>query len=170
MVAAALTMTPAILHAGSISNPSFEANGNVYLDLSDATGWTDNLGGGLSQFNGEIGNTDWHTDGAYGAVLLSRTDGSYTKGDNAFLKQSLDLTGIDAIQFDAQLSVSSDIWKSFLDANVYVDADKKWSSQTLGTYMDQSINVTGLSGSHTLEFRLESKRRRRGRRLVVIVV
>jgi hypothetical protein len=155
-VAAVLAMTPASLLAASITNPSFEADGNVYLELSDASGWSDNLGDSLSQFNGEIGNTDWHTDGSYGAVLLSQTNGFYNKGDKAFLKQSVDLTDISTIQFDAQLSVSSDIWKSFLNANFYVDSDNKWSSQTLGTYLNQSINVSGLTGVHTLEFRLEA--------------
>ncbi len=150
-----LILASATVRAASVTNPSFEADGNVFLDLANASGWSDNVG--VFNFNGEINNSDFHTDGAYGVVLLAPTDGSYNAGDNVYVQQSVDLTGVSSVVFDAQLSVHPEgSWLSFLEADFYVDSVKKWSKQDIGTFLDQSIDVTGITGTHSIEFRLQA--------------
>jgi hypothetical protein len=138
---------------GNCVNPSFEADGIVALDVGNATGWADNI---ASPFGGGVSGTAYHTDGALGAVLSSKPDGAFSAGSNAYLKQSVDLSGVSTVQFDAQLTADYNYWAPFLEASVYVDSTKKWSKQLLGTYANQSVDVSGMSGKHTIEFRLEA--------------
>jgi hypothetical protein len=155
MAISVLSLFPSLSFSIAITNPGFEVDGNIDLTVVNATGWTDNLGS--NDFYGEIWNTDWHTEGTHGVTLLQPTSGGFNLGDSAFLRQSVDLTGIDAILFDAQLSVHVDgAWENFLEADFYIDSVKKWSNQTIGTYLDQSIDTTGLIGMHTLEISLNA--------------
>jgi hypothetical protein len=145
--------------ASAITNPGFESDGNIDLYSSDATGWLDNLD--QTNFNGEIWNNDWHTEGTHGAALGSTTSDLYYSGNVAYLQQSIYLSGATSILFDAKLSVSDPLdvypdWNSFLTATVLLDSGPKWTKQTLGTYLNQSIDVSGLTGWHTLEFALQA--------------
>ena len=140
-----------VVSAGSIENPSFEADGNILLDTADALGWFDNI---LHPYGGSIWDTNYHTDGKHGALLFSG-NGDFSAGSNAHLLQPIDLTGASTLSFDAQLA-SDYGWLPFFEADVYVDSTKKWSKQTPGTYANQSIDVSGLSGLHAIEFRLQA--------------
>jgi hypothetical protein len=140
-----------------VINSSFEADGSiVYLDSGNATGWSDNISGS-STFYGEVSNSDFYTDGNYGVVLLAPSAGVFSSGENAYVSQLVDLTGIGALKFDARLSVHPDgPWLPFLEADFYVDSTNLWSKQTIGIYQDQSIDLTGFTGIHTIEFRLQA--------------
>ena len=154
-----LTMLSAGRAMGAINNPSFEADGDLlWLDSGNATGWTDNV---ASPFGGNVAAFNYHTDGLYGARVFTTTSGTFSAGTDARVSQSVDLTGVGQLLFDAKLSVHSytisfPSWQSFAEAAFYVDSTMKWSSQTPGTYADQAIDVTGLSGLHTLSFRLQA--------------
>ncbi|MGW8256307.1 MAG: PEP-CTERM sorting domain-containing protein [Thermoguttaceae bacterium] len=144
--------------SADILNPSFEDDGD-YVDLNsyDASGWQDNLG--VYDFIGEIDTFYLHTDGGYGACLLARSDGFFSAGDKAYLKQTVDLTNATAIVFDARLSLNptgDHEWPSFIEAALYVDSTKKWSSQTPGDYLGQSVSLSGLNGSHSIELCLQA--------------
>jgi hypothetical protein len=148
-------LVPATLRAALVTNPSFEADGNIYLDSSNATRWSDNIGS--SKFLGDIWNTNFHTDGSRGVILYTTATSGYSANSYAYLSQSVDLSGISSVMFDAKLSVlEAGAWESSFEADFYVDSTKEWSRQLTGTYLDQSIDVAGLSGMHTIEFRLQA--------------
>jgi hypothetical protein len=145
--------------ASAITNPSFEDDlTNIYLESGDATGWVDNLDL-ATYFTGDILNTNWRSAGTYGAELGSTTSDLYFGGELAYMRQSVNLSGATGILFDAKLFVNDPTdfapdWNSFITASFLVDSQPKWTKQALGTYLNQSIDVTGLTGSHTIEFQL----------------
>lgn len=148
-------LTPATLRADLITNPSFEANDNIDLLSSSATGWGDNCGS--SKFTGDILDTNFHTQGSRGVAFSTSVSSYYYENGYINLHQSVDLSGVSSLLFDAKLSVlDTDAWESDFEAAFFVDSVKKWSRQAIGTFMNQSIDVTGLIGNHTIEFRLQA--------------
>jgi hypothetical protein len=159
--ASLLILAPAIIRAAVVANSSFEADGDIDLYSNDATGWSDNVG--TYDFLGDIMTSNWHTDESSGVTLLAQSGGYFYSGDNAYLKQTINLTGISSILFDSRLSVHpDDSWLLFLEAGFYIDGLKKWSSQTPGTYLGRSIDLSGMTGTHTIEFRLQANAEGRG--------
>jgi hypothetical protein len=148
-------LMPATVFGISIINPSFELDGNIFLNAADATGWQDNVGE-YPYFEGRIWDV-CHIAGSYGALLLADSGGHWNAGDNVYINQTIDLTGIQSIAFDAKLLAKpNNIWPSFLEADFYVDSTKAWSKQTSGDYLTELIDVTGLTGAHKIEFRLQA--------------
>jgi hypothetical protein len=147
-------LTPATLLAALITNPSFEVDGYVDLWSSNATGWIDNVGS--AKFSGVITDTNFHTDGSHGVALSTSATSGYGQS-YVYLSQSVDLTGVSSVMFDAKLSVlEAHAWESKFEADFYIDSTKKWSQQSIGTYLNQSFDVSSLSGMHTIEFRLQA--------------
>jgi hypothetical protein len=152
-----LILTSSTLHA-TIINPSFEVDGNLDLRYSNATGWEDNVGSlGSAKIAGFVSNTVFCTNGSRGAGFSISATSGYDANSYTYLRQSIDLTNIDSIKFDAELSaLNGGIWDSSFEADFYVDSTRMWTRQSVGTFMNQPIDVSGLAGMHTIEFRLQS--------------
>lgn len=155
-----------------IINPSFEADGVIGSFYEQPpTGWTlEGIGDvATDQFGGDVDaatSLERHfvSDGSYGARLFSLTGATttgspdprtFTPGERARLYQTIDLTGISTVRFDAELRPLGASWPSFLEARVLIDGVVMWSSGVSGIYLDEGIDVSGLTGLHTFEFRLE---------------
>ncbi len=106
------------------------------------------------------------TDGSRAGRMWSHSscfsacgDKSFSTGDYAGFYQSIDMTHIDSILFDSILNSSNlayDSFQNFTRAAAYIDNVLVWSATDLGTYIDNIIDTTLLTGLHTLEFRLEA--------------
>lgn len=168
-----LDASDTIIDGPPIANPSFEADGVIgSFYIQPPTGWT--LEGisdfATDQFGGDVDaatsfEAHFVTDGTYGGRFFSRTGANtsgepqprtFVPGDMARLYQTIDLTGVDAVRFDAELRTPWGEWFSFLEARVLIDGVVVWSAAAIGTYADREIDVSGLSGLHTFEFRLEA--------------
>ena len=138
---------------GAIVNPSFEDG--PYGDWVVPTGWTmhnsDNFGEGVENY--------WMTQGDYSYNLWSFVYQANTVGAYESIYQIVNLTGITEILFDVRLSCEfygnpctfQDYMAVFL-----VDGTPYWTGTSAGTYINQSIDVSGLSpGPHTIELRQE---------------
>jgi len=138
----------------AFQNPSFETG--------DASGWTlttSNINGGFSVV------TDWKTDGSYSL----RCSHGFILGDptgDADAYQVIDLTDVDQILFDFRqiLDKDPDSLGGFGYVQVYIDDTKvyewghsiDWNSPGVrydDVKTDQSIDVSGYTGMHTVKFR-----------------
>lgn len=157
-----------------IANASFEADGVIStFYVQPPTGWT--LEGisdfATDQFGGDVDaatsfESHFVTDGTYGARLFSRTGATtsgtpdprtFFTGDRVRLYQTVDLTGITTVRFDAELrALGTAAWLPFLEARVLIDGVLAWSASATGTYLDETIDVSTQTGLHTFEFRLET--------------
>ena len=141
----ALTALPANADVVSITNPSFE-DGFMGWSKSDSLEFYSNV------------DTSWPTDGSYGLHMWSRTEMTFTLGVYESFYQIVDMTEISAVQFDVQLSAhyDNDLYDFDHFAAVFlVDNVPYWTQTVGGTYMNQSIDVSALSGPHTIELRNE---------------
>jgi hypothetical protein len=138
----------------AISNPSFEDDGEIFNFTSTRfpLGWGGVLGaGGLRGKTATFGMTD----GAFAAQLYISVTGASPGSSPVRLTQSLDLTGIDVIAFDAQLLAESG-WNPLVVASFRIDGALQWSRTANGFYQDQSIDTSALTGVHEIEFRLST--------------
>ena len=92
--------------AAVIANPSFEADGESFFFTT--TRFPDRLGrrAGWRWAQGQVTFGVGNTDGAYAADLFVAVSGAAPGADQfpVRLTQSVDLTGVDAIAFDARLA------------------------------------------------------------------
>ena len=136
----------------SIDNPSFESE----ISPSD---WT------YTEHDGKIYNgrsTSWSSDGSYSYRIY--VSGPVSTGDYGMIYQTIDLTGIDTITFDSYASTSYSACQ-YAEARVYIDnddtdfgKDTNWyidlCSGNNGAHSDQSIDVSGFTGTHTFKMEL----------------
>ncbi|MBU2561187.1 MAG: fibronectin type III domain-containing protein [Nanoarchaeota archaeon] len=136
----------------TIDNPSFEY-------AISAADWT------YTELDGSIYNsrsTSWSTNGSYS--YRTYVSGSASTGDHGRIYQDIDLTGIDNITFDADVSTSYSACQ-YAEARVYIDNDNSDFSKDTNWYLDlcsgnngehlnQNINVSSFTGNHTLKMEL----------------
>jgi hypothetical protein len=156
LVISILACTSSVANA-LIKNPSFEDG------LND---WTIN---GVGSF-GYNESPVFATDGSYTARLYSFTSCansgcgffSFNTGDYVGLSQSFDMSTVSAILFDSFLDNAPpypdnySVYQPFMTAAAYIDSTMVWGSQTLGQFLDISIDTSSLTGIHELEFRIEA--------------
>lgn len=144
----ALTVAaPAGANAAAIVNPSFE---------DGLTGWTWSATG---RFGGGTvtGLHGLPTDGASSGRIYSLVSSGFAAGQYGSLTQQVDLGAIDAISFDAALdSAQGRILGAFsplLEATFLVDGFVLWRTSQWGSHLNQTVDVSELTGLHTIEFR-----------------
>ena len=129
----------------TIVNPSFE---------NSLTGWVTYNDPGMNRYPEDT----FATDGQYNLQLFTEWGTSNTKGDKSGVYQNVSLTDIPKILFDVKLSSHNyDEPCVFRDyaALFLVDGITYWSQTIEGTYLNQFVDVSALSGSHQIELRLE---------------
>ncbi|MFI5216008.1 MAG: hypothetical protein ACHQ3O_05640, partial [Candidatus Limnocylindria bacterium] len=141
--------------AAEIANPSFEADGANFFFTTTRfpIGWGGAPGGGGHKGQVAFGVGD--TDGTYAADLFVAASGAAPGADQfpARLTQSVDLTGVDVLAFDARLLAEIG-WNPLVVADFRIDGVVQWSRTVGGVFLDQAIDVSALSGVHVIEFRL----------------
>jgi len=142
--------------AADILNPSFETALNVtpYPDTFPQSWRLRNTDHSL--FGSQVTKV-WKTDGVSAAGLFSRLRKTFAVGSTQSLWQSVDLTGMGAIAFDVRLaSYGNSQFPTFMnfEAQVLVDNVVLWTQTVDGTYLNQQVEVSGMSGSHTVELRI----------------
>jgi hypothetical protein len=140
--------------AAVIANPSFEADGESFFFTTTRfpIGWSGAPGGGGHKGQVTIvGNTD----GTYSADLFVAASGAAPGADQfpVRLTQSVDLTGVDVIAFDVDLTPEVG-WNPLVVADFRIDGVVEWSRTAGGVYLDQVVDVSALSGVHEIELRL----------------
>jgi hypothetical protein len=149
LIAATLWLIPGVASA-TILNPSFEGTSN--WTLSGSIGGQDSISSSVAGFP---------TDGSLFGRVYSGSGSAISAGQFGQWTQSVDFTLIDSITFDAALvefqrTSGTPTWMSFLEAVVQIDGTTLWTGNSLGTFLDQTIDTSGISGVAPLTFRLEA--------------
>ncbi|MCO6458330.1 MAG: Ig-like domain-containing protein [Pirellulaceae bacterium] len=126
--------------AGVISNPGFES-GTTF----SAPPWSLSSSGAFSGTNVTRSGLYFVTEGSNGLRFHTNTTGSYSPGQFIRLSQSVNLTGVDSIVFDVWNRDSSLVY-----ADVLIDGVIQFTRSTSGSQNNASIDVSGLTGTHTL--------------------
>ena len=119
---------------------------NGDFETGDSTGWI------IYQWGSAGSSYDVNTDAEYsGAYGLKQCAWSTTPGTKGVrYTQNLDLTGIDSVDF----------WYKIIELDggveffyISIDASEQWNtSGPVGGWIHKSIDVSGYSGSHDVEF------------------
>ena len=145
--------------AADFLNPSFEGtiqNVTPYPDTFPQYWRLRNTDHTL--FGSQVTNA-WKTDGVYAAGLYSRLRKTFAVGDSQSLWQSVDLTGMSGVMFDVRLaSYGNSAFPTFMnfEAQVLVDNAVLWTQTVDGAYLNQQVDVSGMSGTHTVELRIRA--------------
>lgn len=130
------------LAAGRILDPSFEGG----------AGWTYSQQGPfvINAVNTQYFwlSTPLPTDGTMEMDISSDEATAIVTGEFAMVSQSIDMTGLKAILFDAKL----ENWDGPLNAQFLIDGNPVWTQVSGGIYTNQSVDVSALTGVHTIEF------------------
>lgn len=124
---------------------------NVFTDPdfeAESAAWT--LSSSGSNLHGYLEDTSgWasHNDGAL--YLYTHNNSNIAAGAYRGYQQLVELTGIDALTFDAYFENGTHITQQVL-----IDGSVQWSRATPGTYLNQTLDVSSYTGSHTVAFRL----------------
>ena len=97
------------------------------------------------------------TDGQRSGRIYSLVNSGFSVGQYGSIGQAIDLTGIDSLIFDAALdSAQGRMLHQFspiLEAALLIDGITLWRTSQWGGHFNQSVDTSGLSGVHTVEFR-----------------
>jgi len=123
--------------SGIVSNTSFEGQ---------TWGWTTTQ---------TFSSSQWQSDGSYSARVFSIPQITQEAGAWVGLSQSIDLSNIVAIKFDASTAASSGgTWENCV-ASVYIDDTEVWSDTGADkTWLDVQVDTAEYTGIHTLSLRL----------------
>ena len=136
-----------------VLNPSFES----YSNGNTATNWTITTSG---QMNLEIDGIGvpappMPTHGSVFAILWTYWS-THAAGDYIQISQSVDLTGAGTLMFDGVLSNwNGGTWGNAIRAEMRIDGVTRWTATAAGAYVNQSVDVSALTGVHSVEFRSE---------------
>jgi hypothetical protein len=135
-----------IASGAPIQNPSFES----FDDAMRPAGWT-YVADGTPDAQGVV-SADWVTDGSWAFKISSPTENTW--GTHVGVAQDVDFTGLLNIVFDARISVQAGSG-CYLDLLIYDGPYilTYWSRSETGTWLDQSVDVSHISGVHRIEFR-----------------
>jgi hypothetical protein len=130
----------------TLQNPSFE----LFDDAMRPTGWA-YVASGTPAAEG-LASAEWVTNGAWAFKISSPTEN--TPGTNVGVEQDVDFTGLLSIEFDARISVAAGNG-CYLDFLIYEGQipTAYWSRSEPGTWLDQSVDVSHLSGVYRIAFR-----------------
>lgn len=133
--------------SAAIINPGFE---------DGFTGWTV-----TTDPNFVAGIDSPISEGSSAARLYNSNGNGHTVTPNSYaqLLQSIDMSGVDAIRFDIRTNYNGTggVWNDTrFRVSVLIDGSEQLSYTTSGTFLNQEIDVSSLSGSHSLAFRLTS--------------
>ena len=122
---------------GIVSNPSFEGQ---------TWGWTT-----TQAFSSSL----WQSDQSYSARVFTIPQITHEAGTWVGLSQSIDMSNIVAIKFDASTVASSGgTWENCV-ASVYIDDTEVWSDTGADkTWLDVQVDTAEYTGVHTLSLRL----------------
>ncbi len=133
--------------AGRLLNAGFES-----FDANNIpTSWT--AYNAYNTYGGQLidKGVHWKSQGDYSVEIWTYGEvkpGGYSRG----VYQSMDLTGVNTIQFDAY--TDRDTWSN-VKARVWVDNTMKWEGVGDGAlHLNQAVDVSGYSGTHTLKLGL----------------
>lgn len=147
-VTAGLTCSLLALGATSASatiiNPGFE---------SGLTGWTT---GGVGAFSRSTTAAPV-SEGAISARIFNFNGSTVTAGEFGEIRQSVDLTGLNSVLFDlaAQYNGSGNVWNpAQFRAAATIDGLEVLTFSSTGTFLDQALDVSALTGFHDVGFRL----------------
>jgi hypothetical protein len=150
-IAAGILLTASA--SGNIINPSFEDD-PAPQDWITPTGWSlhdsDDFGEGT--------DTSFATDGINNYRFWSFVYEGCSAGSYESIYQTVNLTGITKILFDVRLSChfyGNPCKFQDYKAEFLVDGTPYWTQTAEGTYLNQSIDISALSGLHTIELRQE---------------
>ena len=140
---------------GRILNGSFDSG-------SSPSSWT---GTGSSTLGYAVGTGlrgGMPTAGTRYLYMFTKDQQAVARGSYYRFTQSVDLTGAKNMTFDAGLfgavANASEGWTYRAKAEVRIDGLAKWNETFGGLFTDQAIDVSGYSGTHTLEVRCEATR------------
>jgi hypothetical protein len=135
----------------TILNPSFEGT----------SGWSLSQVGvfGLSSESSAVGGLP--TDGSLYGRIYSGSGSIIDSGEYGQWSQSVDFSQIGSITFDATLvefqrTSGTPAFMSFLKAVVRVDGNTLWTGDSLGTFLNQTIDTSAITGVVNLDFRLQA--------------
>lgn len=149
-ISMAIILCAASLCTGDILNPSFEQCYLLGRTLMPKY-WNCN---DHSAFGYYVSDS-WSSEGSLSATIYSRIGQTVGEGGYESIYQIVDLTQVNAIVFDAMLSAHggpSPVFEGF-EAAFLVDGVVLWSETAEGAYFDQKVDVSDLSGAHTIELR-----------------
>ncbi len=141
-----LAMGSPTLVTGRIANPSFEQTSGTLA------GWTATSTGNLF---GELVTGSFApmpTDGSQFCLMYSSYFSAVAAGDNFSLGQTVDLTDLSSIQFDASLGLTNP-WNNQIKVDFLIDGTSVWTQTAAGSYFNQSIPLGGFTGMHTIAIR-----------------
>ena len=138
------TLAPEI--PGRFSNPSFESG---YDDWTYGEGGV-NISADISSFP----VLNMPSDGAAYAMFFTWHNQPVVAGGYRSYSQAVDLGDVAEIRFDAGLRAPQG-WENKIQGEVRIDGTVEWSEDSEGSYSGQSIDVSSLSGTHTIEVRLQ---------------
>jgi subtilisin-like proprotein convertase family protein len=122
---------------GIVSNPSIEGQ---------TWGWTTTQ---------TFSSSQWQSDGSYSARVFTIPQITHEAGTWVGLSQSIDMSNIVAIKFDAStVAGSGGTWENCV-ASVYIDDTEVWSDTGADkTWLDVQVDTAEYTGVHTLSLRL----------------
>lgn len=150
LLASTMWLPPSVVYA-TILNPSFEGTSN----------WTLSNSGIFGPSTGSSSVAGFPTAGSSYGRVYSGSGSTISTGEFGQWSQSLDFTTIGSITFDAKLvefqrTSGTPVFMSFLEAVVRVDGSELWTGNALGTYLNQTIDTSLITGIVDLDFRLQA--------------
>jgi hypothetical protein len=85
--------------------------------------------------------------------MWSADEWDVTAGEYLSVYQPVDLTEQTEVLFDTMLFSPVD-WNNFVEAQFAVDNVVLWTEDAAGTYLDKSVDISGLTGIHNIELRM----------------
>jgi hypothetical protein len=129
---------------------TFSGTPNLFVDPdaeAGSTAWT--LVSSGSNLGGERQSTNWASHGDTALRHFTTHNYDITAGSYRGYQQTVDLTNIDRIIFDARYHQGTHV-----QPRVLIDGAVQWSRSAVGTYLDQELDVSSYSGNHTVRFEL----------------
>lgn len=131
---------------GRIANASF---------ASSLTNWNIQVSGNYACVATTTSRGGMPTQGGVYAYVYTFNNYQMNPGDNGTLSQSVDLTGIASIKLDVLLYPSG-TWLNKVRGELWIDNDRLWSQTVGGLYLNQTVDVSGYTGIHTIKLRSEA--------------
>lgn len=137
------TTTPIVTDV--VKNPSFDNDGYSNWTIGSSIYAGASLTIGL--------DSSWQTEGTNSLRISNAAGDVNYAGEYGYFKQNIDFTHISAIKFDLRHQA---IGKTgyHVKGQVIADGQVLWEKAITGEHFDQEIDVSGITGEKTLEFRM----------------
>ncbi|WLR50018.1 hypothetical protein LC040_12065 [Bacillus tianshenii] len=128
---------------------------NSDFELGESIGWVFNKH--LPQADGTKGTgvkTDWSTSGGKSFYLNCAYSSTFSSQHHIGIQQTVDLTNIDKIIFDAKTLSHEDVQNNYGHSYFIVDGVTYWDKTERNVeFLNQEIDVSNLTGKKVIEFR-----------------